>query len=103
MALFMYKVYIKIYNLLRGVFMNSFIVKRVISEANYMLETKETVREIANVFNVSKSTVHKDLHERLYDIDKKLFDKVDEILKYHINIRHIRGGQSTKKKYEKLA
>lgn len=83
--------------------MNSFIIKRVISEANYMLETKETIREIANVFNVSKSTVHKDLHERLYDIDKNLFNKVDEILKYHINIRHIRGGQSTKKKYEKLA
>lgn len=83
--------------------MNSSIVKRVINEANYMLETKKTVREIANVFKVSKSTVHKDLHERLYDIDKKLFNEVDEILKYHINIRHIRGGQSTKKKYEKLA
>lgn len=83
--------------------MNSSIVKRVINEANYMLETKKTVREIASVFNVSKSTVHKDLHERLYDIDKNLFYEVDEILKYHINIRHIRGGQSTKKKYEKLA
>lgn len=83
--------------------MNSSIVKRVINEANYMLETKKTVREIASVFNVSKSTVHKDLHERLYDIDQILFGKVDEILKYHINIRHIRGGQSTKKKYEKLA
>lgn len=83
--------------------MNSSIVKRVINEANYMLETKKTVREIAGVFNVSKSTVHKDLHERLHDIDQALFYKVDEILKYHINIRHIRGGQSTKKKYEKLA
>lgn len=83
--------------------MNSMIVKRVLDEANYMLKTKKTVRELATIFNVSKSTVHKDLHERLLDIDRSLFDKVDEILKYHIDIRHIRGGQSTKKKYEKLA
>lgn len=68
-----------------------------------MLETKKTIRELATIFNVSKSTVHKDLHERLFDIDKTLFEQVDEILKYHIDIRHIRGGQSTKKKYEKLA
>ena len=83
--------------------MNSLIIKRVIDEANYMLDTKKTIREIANVFNVSKSTVHKDLHERLIDIDYKLFEQIDSILKYHIDIRHIRGGESTKKKYKKLA
>lgn len=83
--------------------MNSLIVKRVIDEANYMLETKQTIREIAKVFNVSKSTVHKDLHERLLDINLDLYNEVDNILKYHIDIRHIRGGQSTKKKYKKLA
>ena len=81
--------------------MNSLIVKRVVDEANYILDTKETIREIAKVFNVSKSTVHKDLHERLIDINYKLYEKVDSILKYHIDIRHIRGGQSTKKKYKK--
>lgn len=80
--------------------MNSLIVKRVIDEANYILDTKETIREIAKVFNVSKSTVHKDLHERLIDINYKLYEEVDSILKYHIDIRHIRGGQSTKKKYK---
>ena len=80
--------------------MNSLIIKRVIDEANYILDTKETIREIAKVFNVSKSTVHKDLHERLIDINYKLYEKVDSILKYHIDIRHIRGGQSTKKKYK---
>lgn len=69
-------------------------------EANYMLDTKKTIREIAKVFNVSKSTVHKDLHERLIDIDYSLFEKIDSILKYHIDIRHIRGGESTKKKYK---
>ena len=83
--------------------MNSLIAKRVINEANYMLDTKYTIREIAKVFNVSKSTVHKDLHERLADIDIALFEKIDNILKYHIDIRHIRGGESTKKKYKKSA
>lgn len=81
--------------------MNSLIMKRVLEEANYMLETKQTIREIAHVFNVSKSTVHKDLHERLIDIDYTLYEKIDNILKYHINIRHIRGGESTKNKYKK--
>ena len=82
--------------------MNSIIIKRVLEEANYILETKKTIREIASVFNVSKSTVHKDLHERLQDINIELFDKVDDILKYHIDVRHIRGGESTKKKYKKV-
>lgn len=82
--------------------MNSLIIKRVIDEANYMLDTKKTIREIAKIFNVSKSTVHKDLHERLLDIDYKLYEEIDGILKYHIDIRHIRGGESTKKKYKKL-
>ena len=83
--------------------MNSLIIKRVIDEANYMLDTKKTIREIAHVFNVSKSTVHKDLHERLFEINYKLFEQIDSILKYHIDIRHIRGGESTKKKYKNLA
>ena len=68
-------------------------------EANCMIETNKTVREIASIYKVSKSTVHKDLHERLKKIDKQLFTKVDSILKYHTDIRHIRGGESTKKKY----
>lgn len=82
--------------------MNSLIIKRTLNEANYMLETKKTIREIAKVFNVSKSTVHKDLHDRLIDINYKLYEEVDAILKYHIDVRHIRGGHSTKKKYKKI-
>ncbi len=81
--------------------MNSLIVKRIIDEANYMINTKDTIREIARVFKVSKSTVHKDLHERLLEIDSNLYYEIDSILKYHIDIRHIRGGESTKKKYKK--
>ncbi len=79
--------------------MNKAIVKRVLNEANYIIETSNTIRDIAKIFNVSKSTVHKDLHERLFYIDKKLFKKVEEILNYHTSIRHIRGGNSTKEKY----
>lgn len=79
--------------------MNSIITKRVLDEASYMLKTKQTIREIAKVFGVSKSTVHKDLHERLLDINSKLHKEIDDILKYHIDVRHIRGGESTKKKY----
>ncbi len=81
--------------------MNFIIQERVLKEANYMIETEKTVREIATFFQVSKSTVHKDLHERLKKIDQLIYQKVDKIMKYHLNIRHIRGGESTKKKYLK--
>lgn len=77
------------------------IKTRVIEEANYIIETKQTIREIANKFKVSKSTVHKDLSDRLKEIDKELYNEVEKILEYHTNIRHIRGGQSTKNKYLK--
>ena len=83
--------------------MNKKIMSRVKNEANYMMETKLTIREIATIYNVSKSTVHKDLHERLLSVDYNLYKKVDKILKYHTDIRHIRGGLSTKKKYLKMS
>ena len=82
--------------------MNSLIKKRIMEEAMYILKTKKTIREISQVFNISKSTVHKDLHERLIDIDIEIHNKVKNILEYHKQIRHIKGGESTKKKYEKL-
>lgn len=81
--------------------MNSSILKRVKNEAFYIIDTEKTIREIAKIFNVSKSTVHKDLHERLLIIDEELYKKVSKILKYHIDIRHIRGGESTRNKYLK--
>ncbi len=82
--------------------MNKSIVKRVLEESKYIIKTNRTVREIAKVFNVSKSTVHKDLHERLNDIDYDIFLKVEKILKFHTDVRHIRGGESTKRKYLNL-
>lgn len=83
--------------------MNSDINKRVLDEADYIIKTGHTVRELASIFKVSKSTVHKDLHERLEHIDKNRYLCVDEILKYHTNIRHLRGGESTRKKYLNLS
>ena len=78
------------------------INERVLSEARYLIKTENTVREISKVFKVSKSTVHKDLHERLIKIDRNLYEDVDKILKYHTDIRHIRGGEATRQKYQKL-
>lgn len=83
--------------------MNKKVIERVILEAKYMIETGHTVRKIAKVFMVSKSTVHKDLHERLLDIDNKMYEEVEKILQYHTDIRHIRGGESTRKKYLNLS
>ena len=81
--------------------MSESIYNRIKEESNYILETGKTIREIAKDFNVSKSTVHKDFHDRLKKYDYNLYLKVNKILKYHIDVRHIRGGQSTKKKYKK--
>ena len=78
------------------------ISKRVVDEAEYMIDTKKTIREIAKVFNVSKSTVHIDLNKRLKYINSNTYNEVKKILNYHLKIRHIRGGESTRKKYEKL-
>ena len=82
--------------------MENLIHARVLEETNFIIDTGKTVREIANIFRVSKSTVHKDLHERLLKIDKNKYNEVSEILKYHIEVRHIRGGESTKNKYTKI-
>ncbi len=79
--------------------MNKRIIDRVIRESEYMINTGKTVREMALVFDVSKSTVHKDLRERLLEIDASMYNEVAKILKYHTDVRHIRGGASTKRKF----
>lgn len=75
------------------------LVERVNACADYVIETKCTIREAAKKFHVSKSTVHKDLQKRLAEINPKKYEKISEIFKLHIEVRHIRGGQSTKEKY----
>ncbi len=81
--------------------MESNISKRVVAEAKHMLKTKDTIRTIADKYKVSKSTVHKDLSERLKQIDANLASSIEEIMQEHIDIRHIRGGDATRQKYKK--
>lgn len=76
------------------------IINRINQEADYILLTKKTIRETANKFNVSKSTVHKDLHERLINVNKKLYNEIKKIMENHIETRHIKGGEATKMKYK---
>ncbi len=74
-------------------------MKRVLEEGKYIVSTGKTVREMASVFGLSKSTIHKDLRDRLLEIDDDLYQKVSSILQYHMDIRHIRGGESTRRKF----
>ena len=83
--------------------MKSEIEIRVLQEANYVIETKETVRNVAKFSGVSKSTVHYDLTVRLQKIDSEKWKMVAKILQKNLSLRHIRGGLATKKKYEKIA
>ena len=82
--------------------MEDHLIERIIKEAEYIIENGATVRQTAKVFNYSKSTVHKDVSERLYYIDIDLFKKVKKVLKFNFSIRHIRGGEATKRKYQKI-
>jgi len=81
--------------------MQDHIKERTLKIGKYIVEKKNTVRSIAKHFGVSKSTVHKDLTERLPEINPELADKAKEVLEYHKSIRHIRGGFATKIKYKK--
>ena len=76
--------------------MSQKIVNRVNIIADYIIDTKHTIRETASVFNVSKSTVHKDVKERLPLVDIEKYNKIREIMNEHIELRHIRGGESTR-------
>lgn len=77
------------------------IEKRTLKEANIIINSKKTLRELATELNLGKSTIHKDMQIRLKQIDQDLYNQVQSIFKEHINIRHLRGGASTKKKYQK--
>ena len=82
--------------------MDEIIRNRVLNEGLYLINTDKTLREIAEYFNTSKSTVHKDLTERLPKIDYILSKEVEKKLEKHLLTRHIKGGLSTKIKYQKL-
>ena len=70
-------------------------------ESEYLVQTGATVRQTATVFHFSKSTVHKDVTDRLKLLDKELYKKVKAVLGKNLAERHIRGGEATKRKYAK--
>ena len=78
------------------------IDKRACQLAVYIIETGATVRSAAKRFGISKSTVHKDISDRLKHYDRKLYDRVRCVLDQNKAERHIRGGEATKAKYERI-
>lgn len=76
------------------------IEERVKKVATYMIETGSTVRQTAKVFNISKSTIHKDISQRLEEINPSLALEAKKVLERNKEERHIRGGMATKLKYE---
>lgn len=81
--------------------MTDTIEKRACKVAVYMIETGATVRSAAHHFGISKSTVHKDLSQRLPYINHPLYVQVRKILDINKKERHIRGGMATKRKYQR--
>ena len=75
------------------------IYERAKKAGNYIVEQKATVRQVASVLKVSKSTIHKDITKRLEKEDPILAKEVREILDVNKEERHIRGGEATKRKY----
>ena len=75
------------------------IQDRVLEAAGHILKTGATVRACAEKFGVSKTTIHKDMRERLPQLNRALARRVDAILKKNLEERHIRGGMATRRKY----
>ena len=81
--------------------MHDQLTERVVEEGRYIAQTGATVRATAKVFHFSKSTVHKDVSERLEKIDLELYKKVQKVLEKNLLERHLRGGEATRIKYLK--
>lgn len=80
--------------------MRTNIEERACELAEYIIETRATVRQAAKNFGISKSTVHKDITERLRYVDSGLYQRVKIVLEQNKAERHIRGGLATKRKYK---
>lgn len=82
--------------------MKDYIERRAIELAHYIVDNNATVRLTAKVFNISKSTVHKDVHERLKRLNPALYREAQRVLETNKAQRHIRGGNATKEKYLRM-
>ena len=83
--------------------MKAYIEERVLGIAAYILETGATVRSAARKFKISKSTVHKDVTERLTELNPTLARQVRQVLEKNMQERHIRGGEATRQRYSREA
>ncbi len=81
--------------------MKDYIEKRAREIGEYVVKTGQTVRETAEQFGISKSTVHFDVSKRLKRIDYALYEEAQKVLSQNFSERHLRGGESTRLKYEK--
>ncbi len=81
--------------------MRDYIEERTITLAQYLIESKSTIRAAAKKFNISKSTVHKDVAHRLRYLNSALYREVKSVLENNKEERHIRGGLATREKYLK--
>ena len=79
--------------------MKGYIEERTVEIAHYIIENKVTVRAAAKKFGISKSTVHKDVTERLKKINPALAQETKKVLEENKAERHIRGGEATRQKY----
>lgn len=79
--------------------MKGIVEERAIELGEYIIESKATVRNAAKKFGVSKSTVHKDVSQRLKSVNPTLYEEVKVVLEINKSQRHIRGGLATKNKY----
>ena len=83
----------------RGIFLKDYIEERAVEIADYIIENNATVRQTAKQFRISKSTVHKDVTERLLQINPSLAREARKVLDMNKSERHIRGGMATREKY----
>lgn len=84
-----------------GFFLKDYIEERAVEIANYIITNNSTVRQTAKKYGISKSTVHKDITDRLLLINPNLAKQVRIVLDINKSERHIRGGMATKEKYLK--
>ncbi|WP_142413228.1 sporulation transcriptional regulator SpoIIID [Hathewaya massiliensis] len=83
--------------------MKDYIEERVLDVAKYIIESKSTIRKTAQIFGVSKSTIHKDMTERLPKINPEIADEARIVLELNKAERHIRGGKATQLKYKTIS
>lgn len=81
--------------------MKAYIKERTLEVARHIADTQDTVRKTAEIYHLSKSTVHNDVSTRLEKIDKPMYEQVQQVMQKNFAEKHIRGGMSTKEKYER--